>query len=146
MYRDDLDAMIARVEALEGEATRLRARIDELDEENARLRELASRTTTTAPKVHHGPRQLLIRVFEGSNVRELVTDESVITIGGVGTHVQIDATKQVHALLASSAVGVVLANAGTATGTYVNGEQIKVKTLREGDEILVGAVRITISW
>jgi hypothetical protein len=147
IYRDDLEASRARAEGLEQEAELLRARVAELEIENLQLRaELRAGVPPVPPLVKRGPRRVTIRVLERDHERELVFDDAVITIGGAGSHVQIDDRRNVHALISNSEESLVLADAGTPTGTYVNGEEIKIRTLREGDEIVIGHARISIQW
>ncbi|MBS1122143.1 MAG: Inner rane component of cytoplasmic domain [Deltaproteobacteria bacterium] len=147
MYRDDLEASNARVLALEQEVEQLCTRVAELELDNTRLRdELRAVVSPIAPPVRRGARRVTIRVSEQDNERELVFDDALITIGGAGSHVQIDDHREVHALLANSNENLVLADAGTPTGTYVNGEEIKIRTLREGDQIVIGGARLTIRW
>jgi hypothetical protein len=148
VYRDDLEAMVARALSLEHDAERLKARIAELELDNAELRKALAEASAgaTAPPVKRGKRQLTIAVEDANGPRQYLLDDAVITIGGSGTHVPIDHTKQVHALLANSSDGLVLADAGTPIGIHVNGEEIRVRTLREGDQIIIGHARIAIAW
>ncbi len=89
---------------------------------------------------------LTFRIFQhGQFVREDTLAASVIKIGKVpSAHLRIedDSVSRMHAVLEVNPSDVCLIDLGSTRGTFVNGMRINKATLRSGDVIQLGDVRI----
>jgi hypothetical protein len=158
-YRDDRDAMLARLEALERDAVEvgpLRARITELEAENARLTgviaELRARLRPPAlrspPPVEPQPHGLRVEVRDDTGERVLHLATPVVKIGSAAScQLQLAdrAVSRMHAVIERTEELVLLIDLGSAAGTRVNGEPISRAELRDGDVIRIGDATIAVS-
>jgi hypothetical protein len=154
MYRDDEEALLARVEALQAEADELRGRVGvleranaELETECARLREHAARAARSAlPPERAAPSAMVLRIRERDDTREERFEIGVITIGREEADIVLrdHAVDRLHAVIQSSSSGVVVADLGSKIGTRVNGEDVKIRTLHLGDTIQIGDASIDV--
>jgi hypothetical protein len=158
-YRDDREAMLARLDALERDAVELgplRARIAELEAENQRLvgviAELRARLRPpalgTPPPVDAQPPGLRVEVRDDAGERVLHLTTPVVKIGSASScQLQLvdRAVSRVHAVIERTEELVLLIDLGSDAGTRVNGEPTGRAELRDGDVIRIGDATITVA-
>ena len=85
----------------------------------------------------------------GDVLREVTTREPIIKIGRLASmHVRIandDRVSRMHAVIEVADPPVII-DLGSADGTLVNGARIDKQALRSGDQILVGATTLTVTF
>ena len=81
--------------------------------------------------------------------REITIHEGTLTMGrGFDCHVVIDSpgASRLHARLIASYDNLIVEDAGSTNGVYVNGERIKFsRELQDGDRILIGTVEYVVA-
>lgn len=94
------------------------------------------------------PGEVRVRIHRGDTfVRSQTLDLEVIKIGRLPSahlHLDDDEVSRLHAVIESSAEGVVVVDLGSSSGTLVNGDKINKKALRSGDVIGIGPFRIEV--
>lgn len=151
-FRDDRDAMLARLTVLERQAHdagELRERVETLEVENHRLRAevavLRARLAPPAPPplptaVTGGVRALSFAVRDGAGERIENLQLEVIKIGKLSsTHLRLadEGASRMHAVIENNETEVVIVDLGSATGTRVNGHKVNKQALSDGDEIRI---------
>lgn len=168
-YRDDRDALLARLDVQRrelatsrAEIDRLRARIAELEAAHADLsrklqiwREHYQTPPALAPPEPPAPSQpptageLLFQIAEpGSDqARELRLHRDVVKIGRLASsHIKVDDpdVSRMHAVIEVTPEQVMIVDLGSAGGTRVNGSAITKAALASGDLVEVGRTRIRV--
>ena len=163
-YRDDTDALLARIDvqrrelaASRAEIERLRAQIADLEATNAGLsrklavwREHYQPPPALEPAATPGRGQLLFQIDEpgAPETRELRIDKDVIKIGRLASsHVLLGdpAVSRIHAVIEVESAGrIIIVDLGSPGGTRLNGAPITKSELSSGDLIEVGETRIRI--
>jgi len=156
-YRDDRDAMLARLAALEraaADAGALRERVRELEAENRRLsHELSALRARLEPPPPPPPppppaaRPLAFRVHGPGGSREVTLARPVIKIGRLSSaHLPLDDpdASRMHAIIEIQDDRVVVIDLGSTSGTRVNGARVSKAELHHGDQIEIGATTIII--
>jgi hypothetical protein len=156
-YRDDREAMLARLTVLEREAVELaplRARVAELEADNrwlaARVAELEARLAPPAPPAPAagaGVPQIAFRIRDRSGERELASTEPTIKIGRLpSAHLRIDDAQvsRLHAIIENGETGALIIDLGSSGGTWVNGARVNKAELADGDLIQIGQAQITV--
>lgn len=92
---------------------------------------------------------LSFRIFKaGQLIREDQLDQAVIKIGKVpSAHLRIDddSVSRMHAVIEVTGLEVSLIDLGSTRGTFVNGKKINKATLRSGDVLTLGDVRVELA-
>ncbi len=92
---------------------------------------------------------LSFRIFKaGQLIREDQLDQAVIKIGKVpSAHLRIDdeSISRMHAVIEVTGLEVSLIDLGSSRGTFVNGKKINKATLRSGDVLTLGDVRVELA-
>lgn len=88
-------------------------------------------------------------IYQGDRlVRTEILSERTIKIGKLSSsHVRLDdeSVSRMHAVVeVSSPEDVVLLDLGSAQGTFVNGEKITKRSLRTGDQVQIGEIRLVV--
>jgi hypothetical protein len=134
-----------QIGALEGQLAALR---EELLQSQARLEELQTRDAGRAASPglplrpdEAPPQRLLVRT-EGANgiVHVLSRRTTVGRTPDNDLRVEADFVSRHHAVLLLAGADTVLEDLHSTNGTYVNGEQIARRTLREGDLVGFGKI------
>jgi hypothetical protein len=144
-YRDDREALIARLEA----------RVSALEAEVADLRaqfEMRAPATFTGGAPHtHPPEPLstvVFHVFEAGGERLVTAAAPVIRIGrSLAADVVVDdkSVSARHALVENRIDGVFVVDRGTDGGTLLNGKPVTRAILTDGDRLRVGQTLIRIA-
>jgi hypothetical protein len=158
-FRDDRDAMLARMAALErqaADAADLRRRVAELEAENRRLaHELSALRARLEPPPPPpappapAPRPVSFRISGPGGLRDVTLALSTIKIGRIpSAHLHIDdpGTSRLHAIIETSPESVVVIDMGSSSGTRVNGAKVSKAELRHGDRIEIGATTIVVGF
>jgi hypothetical protein len=143
-YRDDRDALIARLEArvsaLEAEVADLRAQFDQ-----------RSPAMFTGGPTHVPTEPLstvVFHVFEAGGERLVTAAAPVIRIGrSLAADVVVDdkSVSARHALVENRIDGVFVVDRGTDGGTLLNGKPVTRALLTDGDRLRVGQTLIRIA-
>ncbi len=144
-FRDDGDAMLARIAVLERE---LAATREELAAYKARYE--GKIETPPKPELTTEPdtRPIVFRIREpGAEVREQRLSREVIKIGKLSSsHVCLkdDKVSRIHAVIEITDDAVHLIDLGSTEGTFVNGKKVNKASLKHGDQIRVGDTDLVI--
>ncbi len=89
-------------------------------------------------------------IYEGAELaRTEILTENTIKIGKLSSsHLRIDddSISRMHALIEVNGPNdVVILDLGSSTGTYINGERITKRQLRNGDQLQLGSVRVVLT-
>lgn len=156
VYRDDRDALIARLDVSERELERLRLRVAELEAANQELtREVEDWRRRYPPPPPLSPPEpppeigeMLFQIVEpGGELREQRLAAAVIKIGKLSSsHVRLgdESVSRMHAVIEVSGDGVTIIDLGSSAGTLVNGERVNKETLKSGDLLQLGETRIRV--
>lgn len=144
-FRDDGDAMLARIAALERELAATRAEL-------AAYKERYEGKIETPPKpdvaTEPGARPIALRIREpGAEIREQQLSRAVIKIGKLSSsHVRLndENVSRMHAVIESTDDAVFIIDLGSAVGTFVNGKKVNKKSLKHGDQIRLGDTELVI--
>ncbi len=83
---------------------------------------------------------------DGGSAREIGLGQVTTTVGrGKANTVVLLGDAQAslrHATIARTAAGYLVADEGSTNGTWVNGEQVESRLLRDGDEVVIGGTVI----
>jgi hypothetical protein len=158
-FRDDRDAMLARMAALErqaADADELRRRVAALEVENQRLAaELSALRARLEPPPpppappQPAPRPIAFRISGPDGFREVTLALSTIKIGRLSSaHLRLDdpGSSRMHAIIETSPESVVVIDMGSSSGTRVNGEKVSKAELRHGDRIEIGATTLVVGF
>lgn len=140
-FRDDREALLARIAALEAENRRL---VDQIAALEDRLRPKPPPPPPPAPS---GGRAITLRAVGPGGEVERTFDQAVIKIGRMASmHLPIDdqGVSRIHAVIEVSPELVRLIDLGGIGGTRVNGEPVNHRALADGDRIEIGATTIVI--
>jgi hypothetical protein len=93
---------------------------------------------------------LTFRIYQGSQlVREETLTQDIIKIGKLeSSHLRIDddAVSRMHAVIEVTGPGEIhVIDLGSSSGTVVNGQKVNKCQLQDGDELMLGNTRITVS-
>jgi pSer/pThr/pTyr-binding forkhead associated (FHA) protein len=143
-FRDDGDAMLARIAALERELAATRAEFDEY-----RARYEGKVDTPAKPEsAASDARQIVFRIREpGAEIRDQRLSQDVIKIGKLSSsHVRLsdDKVSRMHAVIEVSHDAVLIIDLGSTDGTIVNGKKVNKQSLKHGDQIRVGDTVLVI--
>jgi len=143
-FRDDGDAMLARIAALERELAATRA---EFDEYKARYEGKVD-APPQPENVESDARQVVFRIREpGAEIRDQRLAQDVIKIGKLSSsHIRLsdDKVSRMHAVIEVTHDAVHIIDLGSTDGTIVNGKKVNKKSLKHGDQIRVGDTVIVI--
>jgi pSer/pThr/pTyr-binding forkhead associated (FHA) protein len=139
-FRDDQEALFARLEALTAEKQRLERERDDLRSK------LAGRETPPVSSAGSS-RKALLRITAYSRVFE--TREVMIKIGRVASAtLRIDhpSVARMHAIIEAPSVdNVTIIDLGSMQGTKVNGQIVHKRRLQSGDVIQLGEIEMTLA-
>jgi pSer/pThr/pTyr-binding forkhead associated (FHA) protein len=145
-FRDDGDAMLARIAALERELAASRA---ELAEYKARYEGKIASPPKPEAISEPGARTIVFRIREpGAETRDLTLSQAVIKIGKLGSsHIRLndDTASRMHAVIECDDDAVHIIDLGSTTGTCVNGKKVNKASLRHGDHIRIGESELVIA-
>ncbi len=155
-FRDDRDALLARLAALEhaaADADELRKRVAELEAQNRALTAEVERLRPPPPPpppdppAQTDPRTLSFRITGPKGTRDVSLAKALIKIGRIASaHLQIEDpdASRMHAVVERVGDDVFVIDMGSTTGTLVNGERVNKRALRHGDVIQIGKTQIQI--
>jgi pSer/pThr/pTyr-binding forkhead associated (FHA) protein len=103
-----------------------------------------TRAATLTPEAVPAGRYLALADPQGA-VRYLALAAPVTRLGrAFDAHVRLDdhSVSRRHALIFADAEGAVIVDESSLNGTFVAGERVASRALRDGDEIVLGRVRL----
>jgi hypothetical protein len=145
MYRDDRQALLSRIDALERELAELRPRAASLEAENVRLRELVAKVAPAPPLG-----QLLRLRVRGPTFefeREYTYSKDVIKIGRVSSadlQLQHPNISRMHSVIERAGATYNIVDMGSTEGMSVNGTKVNKAAIQSGDVIEIGPFTITV--
>jgi hypothetical protein len=141
--QSELELRDAQLRELDGQLSRLR---EELLQSRAMVEQLLSRATERTAAAAAAPREsarrLLVRSEGGNAIVHLLARRT--TVGRTPDNdlrVEAQYVSRHHAVLLLAGTDTVLEDLHSTNGTYVNGEQITRRILREGDLVVFGKMQ-----